>query len=149
MQTTESLLQAQIAKVDTDRQIVFGWASVSVGKDGELLVDRQDDVIYPEDLEAAAYDFVLNSRNGDTMHDEITKAYLVESVIFTRDKLEKMGLGFINTDVQKADTDCCMWWTGFYVADDEVWKGVKNGTYTAFSIGGRAVREPLGPQGKA
>jgi hypothetical protein len=148
-----NLLTAQIAKTDNDQQIVFGWASVSIGKDGQLLVDRQDDVIFPEDLEHAAYDFVLNSRQGDSMHDEVTKAHLVESVVFTREKLEKMGLQFSPDSeiakTTKADSEVCMWWTGFYVADTEIWKGVKEGRFKAFSIGGTAVREPIAPLGKA
>lgn len=135
------LLTAKIAKTDNDQQIVFGWASVSIGRDGQVLVDKQDDVIFPEDLERAAYHFVLNSRQSDTHHDEVTKAHLVESMVFTQDKLAKMGLTF--TDVKKAEQDICMWWTGFYVPDEQVWKMVKDGEFTAFSIGGYAVREPL------
>jgi Putative phage serine protease XkdF len=141
----QELLRAEIAKIDDEQQIVFGWASVSVGKDGTLLVDRQDDVIFPADLEFAAYDFVLNSRQADTRHDELTKAHLVESMVFTAEKLEKMGLAFVDASgaVKKSDHETCMWWSGFFVPDATVWKGIKGGEYTAFSIGGTAVREPI------
>lgn len=138
------VLTAQIAKVDDEQQIVFGWASVSVGKDGQLLVDRQGDVISPEELEFAAYDFVLNSRQSDSMHDEVTKAHLVESMVFTADKMEKMGLTFKpDTLLAKSDGGVCMWWTGFYVSDAAIWKRVREGDFQAFSIGGSAVREPF------
>jgi 2'-5' RNA ligase len=142
---TKELLRAEIAKIDDDQQIVFGWASVSVGKDGELLVDRQDDVIFPEDLEHAAYDFVLNSRQADTSHDEVTKAHLVESVVFTAEKLEKMGLAFVTPEgeLKKSDAQLCMWWSGFFVPSPDVWAGIRKGDFAAFSIGGFAVREPM------
>lgn len=142
---TKELLRAEIAKIDDDQQIVFGWASVSVGKDGALLVDRQDDVIFPEDLEHAAYDFVLNSRQADTSHDEITKAHLVESMVFTAEKLEKMGLAFVTPEgeVKKSDAQVCSWFVGFYVPDAQVWEGIRKGDFAAFSIGGFAVREPM------
>lgn len=142
---SDELLRAEIAKIDDDQQIVFGWASVSVGKDGALLVDRQDDVIFPEDLEHAAYDFVLNSRQSDTSHDEVGKSHLVESMVLTPEKMAKMGLAFVDESgqVKKSDATVCMWWTGFYVPDEAVWKGIKDGDYSAFSIGGTAVREAL------
>lgn len=138
-------ISAQIAKTDADEQIVFGWASVSVNKNGTLIIDRQEDVIYPDDLEYGAYDFVLNSRRADSYHDELTKAHLVESMVFTPEKLDKMGLAFVTPEgeVKKADNPVCMWWTGFYVPDEKVWKQVLDGEFTAFSIGGSAIREPL------
>ncbi len=143
---SKELLRAEIAKIDDDQQIVFGWASVAVGKDGALLVDRQNDVIFPEDLEHAAYDFVLNSRKSDTLHDEVTKAHLVESMVFTAEKMQLMGIAFVDDGgaVKKSNGEpLCLWWSGFFVPSAQVWKGIKDGDFTAFSIGGTAVREPL------
>jgi hypothetical protein len=139
----EEVLTAQIAKYDDDQQIVFGWASVSIGKDGKLVVDREGDVIEPDVLETAAYDFVLNSRRGDDLHDEVTKSHLVESMVFTREKMAKMGLTFLDAGVRKSDTPVCMWWTGFYVPDASDWSAIKLGKRAAFSIGGFATREEI------
>ena len=75
------------------------------------------------------YDFVLNSRRGDEMHDFKTKAHCIESVVFTKEKQDAIGidLGFEGA------------WVGFYVSDDELWAKVKDGTYPMFSIAGTAT----------
>src|SRR5262245_16159601 len=59
----------QIAKVDEERRLVFGWASVAVRKDGSTVVDSQGDMIDPEELEAAAYAFVLKLGDANDMHE--------------------------------------------------------------------------------
>ena len=63
------------------------------------------------------------------------KASLVESVIFTKEKMQAMGIpeGIVPEG----------WWIGFYVKDDNAWKKIKNGTYKMFSIEGKAVRVPI------
>ena len=48
----------KIAKSDDDRMLAFGWANVSMRADGELVEDWQGDIIEPEELENAAYDYV-------------------------------------------------------------------------------------------
>lgn len=39
------------------------------------------------------------------------------------------------------------WWIGFKVLDDEVWKGVKDGRYTMFSIRGSGTRTAIDDAG--
>ena len=60
---------------------------------------------------------------------------LVESCVFTPDKLTAMGI--------PEGTIPLGWWVGFYVDDDEAWEKIKNGTYTMFSIEGRGERDPV------
>lgn len=126
-----------IFKADSDKRLVFGWASVSINVDGEQLEDRQKDMIDPEDLEEAAYDYVLNFR--DTGEEHIStmrkKGKLVESCVFTVEKQRAMGIpeGVVPVG----------WWIGFKIDDDDAWERVKNGTYKMFSIEGKANREPI------
>lgn len=122
----------EIAKQDDDNHLVFGWASI-VEKGGNPVEDSQGSVILPEDLEESAYGFVLMSRQAGDMHDIIGVGSLVESVVFTIEKQEMMGiqLGFVG------------WWVGFHVEDEGVWKRIKKGELTMFSIGGIGVRTPL------
>jgi hypothetical protein len=120
-----------IEKVDTEERLVFGWANVPhpVGKDlGEPKIDLQDDQILLPDLEKAAYEYVEFSREGDEMHTEEVKAQLVESMVFTPEKMEKMGVQWDGP---------YGWWIGFRVEPDAFEK-VKDGTYQMFSIGGTA-----------
>ena len=49
-------------------------------------------MIDPEELENAAYDFVRLYREGGEMHERGDCAILVESVVFTEEKMEAMGI---------------------------------------------------------
>ena len=136
-----------IAKMDDERRLAFGWASVAIRVDGEQIEDWQNDMIDPEDLESAAYNFVELYREGGEMHEKGDVAVLIESVVFTEEKQEAIGI--------PPGTLPVGWWIGFHVTDPEVWeKGkafrgktdkevwekVKNGEYSMFSIGGEAER---------
>lgn len=124
--------ETKIAKLDEERRLVFGWASVAKNADGTDVIDAQGDVIAPGDLETAAYDFVLKFREANTMHTGPVTARLVESFVATPDKLEKMGIPV--EGVPSA------WWTGFKVDDDTAWAGIKSGRYSQFSIEGTGKR---------
>lgn len=127
----------QIIKTDTDKRLIFGWASVAIKIGGEQVVDHQKDMIDPEDLEEAVYEYVLNFRDGGEEHipNLRKKARMVESCVFTKEKMQAMGIpeGIVPEG----------WWIGFYVDDDEAWEKVKNGTYQMFSIEGQGVREEV------
>lgn len=125
----------QILKIDTAAHLVFGWASVAVRKDGEQIVDWQQDMIDPEDLEAAAYDFVLHFRELNVDHAGETQGHLVESFMVTPDKLEKMGLA--------PDALPQGLWLGFHIPDAGVFAKVASGEYRMFSIEGMARREEV------
>lgn len=126
-----------IAKMDDDKRLVFGWASISFTADGEQLEDLQHDIINPEDLEEAVYDYVLHFRDTGEEHRPHLrkKGKLVESCVFTAEKQKAMGLpeGILPVG----------WWIGFKIEDDEAWEKVKNGTYRMFSIEGKAQRVPV------
>jgi hypothetical protein len=126
----------KIAKSDDERQFIFGWASVAKRADGETVVDWQDDIIEIGELEGAAYDYVLKSRDGGEMHRRGGVAKLIESVVITKEKQAALGVpdGVLPEG----------WWVGFHVTDNDVWKKVKDGTYMMFSIQGSAIRENAG-----
>lgn len=122
----------RIMKSDDEKMLAFGWASVSMRVDGELIEDWQGDIIEPEDLEEAAYEFVLLYREGGEMHERGGAAVLIESVVFTEEKMQAIGI--------PAGTLPIGWWIGFKVLDKDVWEKVKDGTYQMFSIEGEAER---------
>lgn len=121
----------KIAKSD-DKHLAFGWANVAIRADGEEIEDWQEDIIEPEELENAAYQYVLLYREGGEMHERGGAAVLVESVVFTEEKMQAMGI--------PAGTLPIGWWIGFKVTDEDVWEKVKDGTYPMFSIEGEAER---------
>lgn len=122
----------KVAKADEEQRLIFGWASV-VEISGQEVVDRQGDIISPEELESAAYDFVLSSRAHGHMHDVTGTGQLVESMVFTKEKQAALGI-----DIGKV-----AWWVGFYVESDDVWDALKRGELPEFSIGGKAVPVPV------
>lgn len=132
-----------ILKSDDDKRLVFGWASVSITVDGEQVEDVQQDMIDPEDLEEAAYEYVLEFRDTGEEHIPTMrmKGKLVESCVFTAEKQKAIGI-----------PEGCVpigWWVGFKITDDSAWKLIKNGTYKMFSIEGTASREPVGKSARA
>lgn len=127
--------QFEILKKDNDRHLVFGWASIAKDKNGEMLVDYQGDMIEPEELEKAAYNYVLKYRNtGEGHNPELReKGKLVESMVFTKEKQESLGIpeGLLPEG----------WYVGFYIQDETTWERVKKGNYLMFSIEGTGKRE--------
>jgi len=121
-------IEAEIKKLDEDQKLVFGWASIIEDEDGNSVVDSQGDIIKVDELEKAAYSFVLEARKAGEMHKHSDAGMMVESVILTKEKQEAMG---ISTPVG--------WWVGFKLSD-EVFAKVKSGDYKGFSIGGRGLR---------
>lgn len=125
----------KVLKFDTERQYVFGWASVAIAKDGSQVEDLQGDLIDVEDLEEAAYQFVLQHRESGVMHKGEAVGHLIESFMVTPEKLEAMGL--TGNELPQG------LWVGFHVPDAEVFAKVRSGDYAMFSIQGDAVREEV------
>lgn len=124
-----------ILKLNPEKRQVFGWASVSVRIGGEQIIDVQEDMIDMEDLEKAAYEYVLHFGVAGEMHENPNVGRLIESLVFTKEKAEALG---IPEHLLPEG-----WWVGFYIEDEMVWEKVKNGTYTMFSIEGTAMREAV------
>lgn len=129
-----------IAKADEDQRLVFGWASVARTADGQIVKDWQEDTIEPEEMEKAAYEYVLKFRATGERHNPAlrNKGRLVESVVLTKEKQAAMGIpeGYVDE----------AWWVGFYIDDDKAWEGIKKGEYEMFSIEGQGKREKLEKQ---
>lgn len=129
--------EGEFSKVDTDKQQVFGWASI-VELDGEPVVDLQGDYIAIDEVEKSAYEYVHKSRRGGDMHlrdgeEPVVKSHMIESFVVTPEKKAALGLP------EEMPTG---WWVGYQVNDPDLWGMVKDGKRTGFSIHGRGVRTP-------
>jgi len=130
----EPVAEGIVAKIDEDKRLVFGWASIIKDERNQILLDRQDDFIDSEDeLENAAYQYVLNSRDGGEMHIRKGVSTMVESIVLTKEKQEALGIAEGAVPIG--------WWIGFRVNDDRVWDQVKKGEYVGFSVHGTGKRE--------
>ena len=128
----------EFSKTDDEKRQVFGWASV-VEVNGQPVIDRQGDWITPDEIEKAAYEYVIKSRKGGDQHKRdgdqpFHASDLIESFVVTKEKIEKMGL--------PADTPVG-WWIGFKVHNEDTWQDVKKGLKTGFSIHGKGKRREL------
>ncbi len=132
---TEQPRKLKIIKSDDDKRLVFGWANIAVRAGGEQIVDFQEDAVDPADLENAAYDYVAEFGSAGEMHKRGGVGQVVESIVFTKEKADALG---IPPNVLPEG-----WWIGFKINDNEVWKKIKSGEYSMFSIEGKAVREPI------
>jgi hypothetical protein len=142
----------EIAKLDEAQCLVFGFANVSVskstgkGEGGEEFFDLQADSIPPDELEKAAYEHVLEFRAANDMHSGPVTGHLVESMVFTPDKLEKFATDPVTGKVNEAylavlkEVFPTRWWVGYKMEKGSFAK-VRSGEYKMFSIEGEADRD--------
>jgi len=121
--------------MDDERHLVFGWANVAFRTTGEQIIDHHGDMIDIEDLEDAAYQFMLDFRGAGEMHEGDVIGHVVESFIVTPEKLQALGL--------PQDALPLGWWIGFWIESDEVWAKVKSGVYSMLSIQGYCYPEEV------
>lgn len=140
-----------ISKLDDEQQLVFGYANVAVSKStsggsgGVEFFDLQRDSIPPAELEKAAYDFVLEFRDTGEMHKGGSVGQLIESIVFTPDKLKALATDPVSGVVYEEGLSVLKqllpprWWVGFKL-DKSAYQAVKSGKYKMFSIAGEADR---------
>ena len=130
----------KILKVDDELRVVWGWASV-ISKNGKAITDSQGDQISSEVLVKAAHDFMTESRTGGFMHiPDLKVGDIVESMVFTKALQTALGIEIVD---KKDNQPIEGWLIGFHVDSEKLWKSVKSGEFTEFSIGGLGERVPI------
>lgn len=122
----------QVVKRDEPKNLVFGWANVAFTPDGQQVLDHQGHMFDVDDLESGAYDFTVKYGLSGDMHEGEGFGELVESMVFTPEKLAHLGLEGSGLPVG--------WWVGFRVPPEHR-EAVERGERTMFSIEGTAVLE--------
>jgi sialic acid synthase SpsE len=130
MDTVNKSISANVLKYNEEERLVYGWAYVST-VNGEISLDHSDEFIRPHELVKAATNFMLDVRAAKAMHTGDQIGEIVHSLPITKEIASALG---INTDREG-------WVICVKVYDDTVWDLVKSGKLSAFSIGGRALRE--------
>jgi hypothetical protein len=123
---------------DDENHLLFGWAYVAIDKDGTQVYDHSKEFVKEEnfgDLEMATYFFNIAFRESDIRHDCVAKGTLIESMVFSKEKMAKMGIpeGILPQGV----------WLGFYFPDDNDWNTIKSMEHPMFSIYGEAEKEEV------
>lgn len=134
----------QVVKFDEARNEIFGIGSISLNVDGHLVNDLQDEQIEPGDLEDAVYKFNLDFRETGEMHKGEAKGRLIESMLITPEKIDKLLGDRLPAELVAAVQKALgvRWWLGFKVEPDTFAK-VKSGQYSMFSIQGSAEKVPV------
>lgn len=135
-----------VAKAAEPDQNVFGWFSVGAVASGAAVVDIDDDIIPPEELERASWDFVKSARMSGEEHDGGDKdGLLVASIVFTDDMLDALSVdpatGEVNEPLRKALHEHMPrgWFGGFHLPDRESFERART-EKTEFSIEGYATQ---------
>jgi len=125
-------LDFEVKKSNADKGIVSGWANVAVNANGSIPMDWQDDVIFPEVLEKAAIGFMKDYRSSGVEHQGDKQGIVVESIVFTKEKQEILGI--------PEGTVPEGWFITVLITNPDVFEGVKEGKYKMFSIQGKAKK---------
>jgi cation transport regulator ChaB len=120
----------QILKRDDEERLAFGWAYVST-VDNQISLDHSDEFIRPDQLAKAATNFMLSLRTAKRMHSGASIGEVVHSMPLTNEISKALGI----------QSNREGWLVAIKVYDDQVWQDVKSGKLSAFSIGGRALKE--------
>lgn len=126
-------VRVPIAKLDDERRRVYGYALTAADATGKLVEDHQGDVIEVADLEAAASQYMRQSRDLGEMHERGGLGELTDSVVLSPDVRRAMGV----------EPGPAAWFVGYEVRDDNAWAKVKSGELAEFSIEGDAYRIPV------
>lgn len=129
---SKTQFKANIIKTDQDERLVWGWAYVST-INGEISLDHSGEYIKPEELVKAATNFMLDVRVAKAMHKGDKVGEVVHSMPITKELADSLGI-----QTEREGWVLCM-----KIHDESVWQQVKSGKLSAFSIGGRALKESL------
>lgn len=119
----------EVAKVDTELGLVFGFAIVCKVAGVEYF-DLQGDHIPEQSMLEASLDFMENSQVAKEMHSGEQKGTIVFAFPLTTDIAKSMGIQAERTGLMIA----------MKPASDMLEK-FKSGEYTGFSIGGRRIED--------
>lgn len=129
---TDIRFETEIAKLDQDQRLVYGWATI-YRQNGQPVIDRQGDQISEAEVVKMAHRFVDEARIAKAMHQGQTVGSVVESLVLTEAIQKALGI-----DLGKAG-----WFIGMHIDDDAAWQKVKTGEWRTLSIGGQGRRVPM------
>lgn len=121
-----------ILKADDEQRIVWGWASVAT-ENGKTVVDLQGDTMTPDEMVKMANRFMESVRTAKAMHEGESIGEVIHSLPLTKELAKALGI----------ETEREGWVIGMKIKDDAMWKSVRAGEFSGFSIGGRAAKREV------
>ncbi len=99
--------------------------------------DLQGDIASAEEIEKAAWDFLMNYRG------QLSKVGLMHKKETNDVAIIESFLAPVSFDLGETTIAKGTWVVGIKVKKDSIWKDIQEGKYTGFSIGGRGKRTPI------
>ena len=132
---TEKNWECTFLKADEEKQVALGVALKASDAANGLRPDTQRDTLTSEEVEKAAYGFMIDSRMFDLHH----KAKIPNS----RAAVVESYLSPVNFKMGKTEVKTGDWVVGVKFFDRALWEDVKAGRINAFSIKGVGRRSPM------
>jgi len=119
--------QVSIAKVDEEKRIIYG---IVYSPDE---IDAHEDYSDAAEIEKAAHNFLRKSKTNavDTQHN----LTIAEGCTIVESAIIKGSHEYFPNEKDGS------WYVAIKVDNDEIWKGIKDGTYTGLSMYGFAKKE--------
>jgi hypothetical protein len=124
-----------ICKIDLEKQIVYGEVLVPDA------VDAQGHKITAEEIEKACHWYMENSQKNKVMH----KGDYIDSAV-VENYIVPQNLEFINPKGEKVIVTKGTWMMGTKIYNNDIWKQVKAGELTGYSIGGTGFLDEIGEE---
>lgn len=124
-----------IFKIDDEQHIVYGKALVPDR------IDLQGDIVSKDDVEKAAHDFLINLQKAYSELSTGQQSTNASQIGFMHKVFKGVGgFGYIAESYIDPEGS---WILATKITDDRVWKMIKDGQITGYSIGGKGVRIPI------
>lgn len=129
--------RVEVTKRDDVQMRLFGVAMTATDATGAEVVDHQNQVISPDDMAEAAYDWAANSGRSGVYHRPTDPGFvdqaghMICSVPLTAEIRKAMGV----------EPGPATWFVGIQITDPAVWARYASGELPEFSIRGSAVLE--------
>lgn len=122
-------------------KMVFGIGSL-VSEGGRLVIDKQGDMITPQELEQAFYGYMLDSRQHGEMHKFVGTGRCIAGYVISavhKEALLKAGYRLSFTKLATGE-ECEGLIAGWVIDDADTLEKIKSGQLPELSIGGTGIR---------
>jgi hypothetical protein len=137
MALTSIIFKSELEILDPVTKIAYGWSYVSKKGSG-VVVDHSGQEWDIAEVEKTAHEFVCDCRVGGESHVTKGGAELVESIVFSRELQDALGI-----DIKKDGASVEGWFTGFRITDPALLAKVESGELSMLSIGGTGIIEEV------
>jgi hypothetical protein len=128
-------MEVQIIKAAAEEQVCTGYAYVARDAEGRAIVDHSGDVADIASMKKACRNATRTAKIREN-HEADAPARIVGSLWTDHDMLKAIG-------ADPKDAPAEGWLVQVEVNDPDLWKRIKSGEISAFSIGGSGRREPV------